>query len=144
MSNKYAYMKSIYICVELKMQSVLGITETRVRNTRGNLFFPPSRVWLKWRELSATVGLIASPLSHPAGLACNEMKAFGWNDLSHPLSSHLLVRARPDSWMRGVWGCWRGGWPVGRQRRWENCFSIAEVISINVELHVWIPSKANN
>lgn len=56
---------------------------------RETYFFPPSSAWWNWRGLSATVGLIASPLSHPAGLACNEMKAFGWNDLSHPPRSHL-------------------------------------------------------
>lgn len=108
-------MKSIYVYAEVEMQIVLDILKTRGRKHEGSLFSPPPCVWLNWRQLSATVGLIASPLSHPAGLACNEMKAFGWNDLSHPLSSHLLMRARTREW-GGSWGGRRRGWPAGRQK----------------------------
>lgn len=51
------------------------------------------------------------------------------------------IHRDPTCWCALVptreWGGGRfAGWPVGRQRRWENCFSIAEVISINVELHL--------
>lgn len=83
----------IYMGVDLEMQSVLDITKTEVRKTRGKTNLPPRRrrrhARCKWSGPPATVGLIASLLSHPAGLACNETEAFGWNDLSHPPSSHL-------------------------------------------------------
>lgn len=45
------------------------------------------------------------------------MRAFGWNDLSHPPRSHLPTRARsrPVNW-RGFFFWGGGGWPVGRQK----------------------------
>lgn len=81
------------------MLSMFDITETGEKHTLENLFIS-AHVRCKWSVLPATVGLIASLLSHPPGLACNEMEAFGWNDLSHPLSSHLLMCTHLTVWMR--------------------------------------------
>lgn len=66
------------------------ILQTCEKHTLENLFIS-AHVRCKWSALPATVTLIASLLSHPPGLACNEIEAFGWNDLSHPLSSYLLM-----------------------------------------------------
>lgn len=62
------------------------------RCTRENLFISPY-VLCKWGGLPATVRVITSLLTRPPGLACNEIEAFGWNDLSHSLSFHLLTCA---------------------------------------------------
>lgn len=55
--------------VELEMQGMLDIMETEVS--------PPPRVLCKLSGLPATVAFIASLLTHPPGLACNETEAFG-------------------------------------------------------------------
>lgn len=79
--------------VEFWIMSMFYVTETGEKHWLENLFIS-AHVQCKWSVLPATVGLIASLLSHPPGLACNEIEAFVWNDLSHPLSSlsfHLLM-----------------------------------------------------
>lgn len=78
---------------ELHMQSMFDITERWEAHIGKPIYFP--YVWCKWSVLPATVGLIASLLSYPPGLACNEIEVFGWNDLSHPLCTHL------NMWMGG-------------------------------------------
>lgn len=95
----YRFCSGKRLKVGLEMLSMCDITETSDKHTLENLFIS-ARVRCKWSVLPATVGLIASLLSHPPGLACNETEAFGWNDLSLPLSSHLLMCAHLTVRMR--------------------------------------------
>lgn len=95
----YRFCSGKRLEVGLEMLSMCDITETSEKHTLENLFIS-ARVRCKWSVLPATVGLIASLLSHPPGLVCNETEAFGWNDLSLPLSSHLLMCAHLTVQMR--------------------------------------------
>lgn len=66
---------------------------------------------MQMRGLPATVGVITSLLTHLAGLACNEIEAFGWNDLS-------LFAAFPPADVHTHINIWVRGWFLRERQLW--------------------------